>query len=144
MLYIIVNLITSFRLNLRPGKRVIADGLIMTNVLSQEEYTSIVNVACKYSWVYPLKKGDNVSVIHHPCLQRFLCEDFKLFGVTLGHFHSGGVAELVSAGILSLSLSHSTHRLSRGTREAGMCKRAPGCRSLRQVLEEPQGDKAQG
>ena len=89
---------------LRPGKRVGADVLIMLNVPSREEYTSVlflVDFACKYCWVYLLlKKRDEGSA--KACLQKFLDEDFKQFGVTLEHFPSDGGAELVSAKILSL------------------------------------------
>ena len=51
--------------NLRPGKLVGTDVLIMLNVPSREECTSnlfLVDFACKYCWVYPFKKRDEGSV----------------------------------------------------------------------------------
>ena len=93
--------------DLGPGSRVGADILIMLNTPSREGYKYVlilVDYASKYVWTYPLVSRDEASVLK--CLTTFVQSDFPPFGFKLGHLHSDGGEELVSAKVLVFLYTH--------------------------------------
>ena len=99
-----------------------ADILIMLNTPSREGFKYVlilVDYASKYVWIYPLVSRDEASVLK--CLATFVQSDFPPFGFKLGHLHSDGGAELVSAKVLTFLHAHgiATSHTPRDTPEMG-------------------------
>ena len=93
--------------DLGPGSHVGDNILIMLNTPSREGFNYVlilVDYASKYVWIYLLFSRNEASVLK--CLTTIVQSDFPPFGFKLGHLHSDGSAELVSAKVLAFLHAH--------------------------------------
>jgi hypothetical protein len=82
----------------RVGEYVCADILPFTNLPSREGHENVLQIvdrASKWIWLFPLKRRTEKEVL--AAITVFIQNDLAKLGLTCGHFHSDGGAELISS-----------------------------------------------